>query len=148
MSDAANGTRLELLGASVVWGPNRFLFVNGIYQWVRLPTIAHTFGIGVSLGGNVGGATSGVDSWARVSLDALFLVSHTVPAPGVPDRWDAEARLSGTFRLKLFGGATGAFALGPRILTSDPSHPALLATVGVTYDADQLVDQILAPRLP
>ena len=134
-------TRPELAVGALVWGPSSHLYLNFVYQGILRPDRVDNFGAGFSFAGNVDGAKSGVDATLRVGLDYLFLFNyaHTDKAT------DWEMRIDPTIRGKLFGNSIGTVAVGPRFLGSKLDSPGLMATLALSYDADTLVDSLLAP---
>ncbi len=139
--DDAQTTDVEYLSGVAVWAPASWVYVNALYQRLLLPTPRHLFGGGVSTSFNVAGSSSGVDSWARLGLDLLVL--------GVRDdatrTTDIETRLTATARLKLPESSIITFGIGPRLLGSALEDPGILASVGLSYDADLLLEPLLQP---
>jgi hypothetical protein len=136
-------TRLELWAAAAVWGPTPWVYVNAFHQHVLEPARINVYGLGASFGGNVGGRASGVDSWARVSLDVLGLYAYTYATDSKPAVDDLEFRITPSIRTKVLGNAIAKLGVGPRILKRNPDHPAIMASLALTYDADALIDQAL-----
>jgi hypothetical protein len=105
--------------------------------------------LGFSFAGNLGGSSSGVDSWGRLGLDVLAIYSHTLGTDTAKAIDEIETRITPNIRAKLFGGTVMKLGVGPRILGRDVDHPAVLASLALTYDADSLIDQVLvAPATP
>jgi len=147
-SDAGNA-KLELAAGAVVWAPNQWLYLDAFYQHVLRPQKVRVYGAGFSFAGNLGGSSSGVDSWARLGVDVLGIYSHTLGTDTADAIDELEARVTPNISAKLFGGAVMKLGVGPRILGRDVAHPAVLASIALTYDADSLIDQVLvAPATP
>lgn len=140
-------TEAERLAFAFVWGANSNVFLNGVYQRVWGPNPKHVIGGGLSLAGSMGGtAQSGVTSWSRVGIDVMLL--------GISDDTteteDIEVRIAPTLRAKLLDDSIATVAVGPRFLGSriDDGDVEVLATVGLTFDADALIDSALAGGEP
>lgn len=125
---------MELISAAVVYAPTSQFLLNAIYQRVRLPSEVDVFGGGLSAGFNIGGKDSGVDSWARLGLEVAMLGRRPQSTGKVAMEWRAAAQL----RARAFGDSFATVSLGPRF-TSQGDKPALLATLGFTYDVDRLI---------
>lgn len=132
-------TKAEVYALTAVWGPTPWLYFNALYQRIVEPGKVHNAGAGLSLGGNVGGGASGVDAWARVTLNALWVLSWQ---DGDSDPV-LQTRLAPTVLTKL-GDAIAVFSLGPTI-TGSNKDTGLLATIALTYDADALITPLLNP---
>lgn len=136
-------TKVETAGAALVWAPTSWLYFNGLYQRLFLPSPRHSFGGGLSFGCNLGGQKSGVDAWTRLGLDALVL--------GVLEDGksvETEVRLMINTKFKL-GDNVLTVGIGPRMLGDGLSSPGALASVGLSYDADDLIGPLLAgPSAP
>jgi hypothetical protein len=140
-SDDPN-TRPELYAGALVYAPAPFLYTNLLYQAIVEPSEIHVFGAGLSIGTNVGGRDSGVDSWSRVGLDTLFLVARSADA----EEWDWEWRVVPTARFKI-GDTVSQLGIGPRLLGSGDG--GLFATIALSYDVDALMDPLLTtPATP
>lgn len=131
-------TKVETFGAALVWAPASWLYLNGLYQRLLLPDPRHSFGGGLSFGANLGGSPSGVDAWARIGFDTLVL---GVVEDGKPA--ETEVRLQITGKFKLANNIVTA-AIGPRLLGDGLTNPGVLASVALSYDADELFGPLLA----
>lgn len=140
--DDASTTRPEYLSGAAVWAPSSWLYVDLLYQRLFLPFERHSFGGGVSTTFNTpsGLAGSGVDSWGRFGMDLLVLGTFDDATRST----DIEARLQLTARLKLPTSGIITLGLGPRLLGSAIADPGVLASVGLTYDADTLIEPLLS----
>lgn len=141
---AGSRTRVELYSAAVVWAPSSWAYTNWIYQSLRIPTRADSFGLGVSVGRNVGGSVSGIDAWARMGLDMLGFAQRLAKAGGGDD-WRWQARLAVTLRGRVSDGAFTTVSIGPRILGDGSGDVDLLSTVSLSYDVDHLFTDISRP---
>jgi hypothetical protein len=136
-------TRAELAAAALVWAPTSQIYFNAFFQRAFAPTTASTLGAGFSLAGNAGGVASGVNAWGRIGVDTIFTISQ------INDAWHWQARIAPTFRARIADSAIATFSIGPKIVGDDVSHPELLSTVALTYDADALIEQFLTtPAAP
>lgn len=139
----AEDTQVEYLAGALVWAPTSWLYFNGLYQRLFLPTKLHQFGGGISTSFNVTDdvSDSGVSAWARIGLDVLVL--------GVNDEekgtTDVEVRTQFTTRFRLVNTGILTFGIGPKVVGSQIQNPGLLASVGLTYDADTLIDSFMGP---
>lgn len=131
-------TNTELAAAALVWGPTPWLYFNALYQRLLEPTKVHTFGAGVSLGLNVGGASSGTHAWARLALNALWIFS----IPDADNKLKLEGRLAPAVQFKLADAIT-SFSVGPTFVGG--GNTGVLASLAVTYDADRLIAPLLTP---
>ncbi len=140
-SDDPN-TRPELYAGALVYAPAPFLYTNLLYQAIVEPAEIHVFGAGLSIGTNVGGRDSGVDSWSRVGLDTLFLVARSADT----EEWGWEWRVVPTARVKI-GDTVSQLGIGPRIFGNGDG--GVFATVALSYDVDALMDPLLTtPAAP
>ncbi|HMI89185.1 MAG TPA: hypothetical protein VK550_34135 [Polyangiaceae bacterium] len=143
----SKNTRLELAALAVVWAPKPWFYANAFGQLVRLPSQLQVYGLGFSFGRNFGKHDSGVDAWLRLGLDVLGIAAYTPKSDGAPSSTATEIRLTPNVRARVLGSGILVLGVGPRFLGSDPEHPALLASLALTYDADQLIDQQLVNPL-
>lgn len=137
--EATPKTRAEVYAGALVWAPDSHLNINVLYQRVKLPEAYHLYGGGISVAGNVGGAASGVDSWARVGLDLLVLGKHTDD----PKSDDWEARITPTVRARVLDNSIVTLSLGPRFFGGHIDDADLVAQVALVQDVDTLFDPLL-----
>jgi hypothetical protein len=141
---AATGqrTRTELFAGTAVYAPLSNMFFNLLYQHLFIPTPTNTLGVGMSLAGNVGGESSGVDAWARMGLDTLMLFTREHDDP-----WQWQWRVALTTQARLSDNTITTVSLGPRFL-GGTSDPGFLASIALSYDADNLIQPLLTPIAP
>lgn len=132
-------TKIELASGGLVWAPSSWISVNGVYQSLFSPNRLHSFGGGISLGGNLGGKLSGVDAWGRIGIDFLVLGLYTPDGGG---HYDWEARFNPTFRVKILDGHFVSLNVGPRVVGSK-GRREVLASVSVTSDVDTLINGVM-----
>jgi len=137
--EATPKTRAEVYAGALVWAPDSHLNINVLYQRVKLPDAYHLYGGGISVAGNVGGAASGVDSWARIGIDLLVLGKHTDD----PKSDDWEARITPTVRARVLDNSIVTLSLGPRFFGGHIDDPDLVAQVALVQDVDTLFDPLL-----
>jgi len=137
-------TKPEVIAGALVYGPSDWVLFNAIGQRLLEPYVVNTVGGGVSLNIDAGGETPG-SQWGRLSLDAIGLAEFRPrdASAGVASSKSWEARLSVTGSGKVATGGVAQFSIGPRILSS--GDVGLFSTVALTYDADQLINQLLVP---
>jgi hypothetical protein len=125
-------------------GPSPCIYADLHYQEIIRPERIYNFGVGFSFADKIGGKTSGVNSYARLGLDFMFLVDYAHADKST----DWEMRIAPTFHGKLLGNAIGTVSIGPRFIGSDLKNPTLMTTLALSYDADTLVDALLTPPAP
>ena len=79
----------------------------------------------------------------RFRMVVSGLRSRAGPLDGAADgKWDTEFRVTSTFMAKIFDSAFAGLGIGQRT-SADQSRPDLFASIFVTYDSDQLFEQLM-----
>jgi hypothetical protein len=129
---------LEIAAGALVYSPQPWLIISPFYRRSFLPRPINDWGLSLSVGGNLGGNTTGTNAWGRLGLDVVLLLTDVL---GDGNNGGLTARLVPTFSFPVAGGAFFTLAAGPRF-TGD-AGTGFLATAALTFDADRITNTLL-----
>jgi hypothetical protein len=145
VSASAQTTRLELVGASVVWAPVSSFTLSPFLRRTFMPVSAYEVGLAVSVGKNLWNRMAGAKAFCRVAIDAVVVYDERLAR--------SEDRSPGRLRLQLVpsvsfplvGDAVVSLAVGPTIDWSRADAVGLLASAALSYDIDRVAAALLSP---